>query len=360
MRWHFPRALEDLFEVFVSLEAGESAALAITGAPAPETTSLPSGIEGPVLGVLSSGSTGKPKLVWKSWRELLSEVRLGGSHVVRTWASCFEPTSFAGVQVALQAWKTGCRIFSVTNDWRATWKLLDKEGPQALSGTPTFLDLLLQNEGASAASPPTQWQPGQITLGGEVLRSVLGRRFRQRFPDTRFTVVYASAELGVLLKTNRLDGRYEIHSLSRRFSGWRLSDESVLMVEKDGVWMSTGDLAEMNDGLIRILGRAGSVANVAGVKVNLDEISALAEEVPGVRRAVATVEPNSVVGQVVVLHYALDQGASPEGVLERLQSLLRQMLRKEAWPRRWVLDEVGTGRNSKRAVHVVPERAIAG
>lgn len=132
------------------------------------------------------------------------------------------------------------------------------------------------------------------------------------------------------------------------------------MVEKDGVWMSTGDLAEMNDGLIRILGRAGSVANVAGVKVNLDEVGALAEEVPGVRRAAAAVESNSVVGQIVVLRYALDQGASPETVLERLQSRLRQTLRKEAWPRRWILDEVGIGRNSKRAVHVVSEQAIAG
>lgn len=214
MRWHFPRALEDLFEVFADLETGESAALAVTGVPAPEVKPLPPGIEGPVLGVLSSGSTGKPKLVWKSWRELLAEVRLGEGHAVRTWASCFEPTSFAGVQVALQAWKTGCRIFSLTNDWRASWKLLDKGRPQALSGTPTFLDLLLQNEEAPAASPPVQWQPRQITLGGEVLRSALGGAVSSAF--SRYAI-YRGLRVG---RTRR--------SLQDEPAGWALRNSFPL------------------------------------------------------------------------------------------------------------------------------------
>jgi acyl-coenzyme A synthetase/AMP-(fatty) acid ligase len=344
-----PKHLPDLFDAFERLDRGESVALG----PAPTqlhegeylTYPIPTseGTPGPGawLGFLSSGSTGRPKLVWREWRELLAGAQTNSRVSGWTWASPYRPDTFAGVQVALQAWRTEGDILSLDTNWPATWQLLVTKQPDALSCTPTFLDLLLQFE------QNAPWTPRQVTLGGEVLRPAAGERFRKRFPTARFTVIYASAEHGVLLKTHRLDGWYESTFLSKRGIEWRVQ-AGVLEVKEQGRWASTGDQVELGGDLIRVVGRADSVANVGGVKVSLDEIGRLAEEVPGVRRAVAVSEPNSVVGQVVCLKFALEAGCEREEVQARLENHLRSHLRKEAWPRRWELDAVGLGKNSKR------------
>lgn len=293
------------------------------------------------LGMYSSGSTGKPKLVWRPWSDLLREVRVNDRTVDWTWACSFGPETFAGVQVALQAWRSHGKVLSLGTDWVANWKTLNELRPAALSCTPTFLDLLLQFGEAS------EWSPCQITLGGEVLRGSAGQRFARRFPETRFTVIYASAEHGLLLKTHRLDGWYETAAMTRRDIKWRVDNE-ILEVQRCDRWVSTGDRVEVQGDLVRIVGRGDAVANIGGCKISLDEISRLAEQVAGVRRAAAFVEPNPVVGQIIGLKFAIEAGSDPAEVEDRLQQSLRRELRKEAWPRRWELDLVGLGNNSKR------------
>jgi acyl-CoA synthetase (AMP-forming)/AMP-acid ligase II len=215
----------------------------------------------------------------------------------------------------------------------------------AISATPTFLDLLLQNEPAGGES----WTPRQITLGGEPLRAALGGRLVARWPATRFVTIYASAEFGVLLKTRRLDGWYELASLEARWPDWRVTG-GVLELGDDGRWLATGDRVEVNGDLMRVLGRADHVANVAGTKVNLPEIGMMAEEVPGVARAVAVAQPNPVTGQVVCLRFAVEPGADADVVRARLQAELQRRLPKAAWPRNWVIDELAPVQNAKRSL----------
>jgi acyl-CoA synthetase (AMP-forming)/AMP-acid ligase II len=346
MRMRIPRpndvclsvsSVVNLFSIFDRLDSGESVALSEVSAVPPAS--------GAWLGVTSSGSTGLPKLVWRRWSALLSEVRTDPRFDSWKWAASFEPSSFAGVQAALHAWRNGGSIFWLGKNWETNWLLLKSENVHAISSTPTFLDLLLQFETGTQDHP---WLPRQITLGGEVLRETAGKRFAARFASTRFTVIYAAAEHGVLLKTRRLDGWYESETLDRRYpSAWRVNDGALELL-RDGTWISTGDSVETNGDLLRVIGRSDAVANVAGCKVSLDEVSRLAEQVPGVRRAVAVAEHNAVVGQVVALKFAIEPGDSPAEVQARIEDHLRAQLRKEAWPRRWEVDDVGVGRNSKR------------
>lgn len=335
-------SLSDLFPVFDRLESGHSILL---GAPSGESFAPPSA--GTWLGVRSSGSTGIPKIVWRRWESLRSEVRYTPQTSGWHWASPFRPESFAGVQAALQAWATGGSITSLDTRWDHVWQIARSNPWQAISCTPTYLDLLLQNELASERP----LDPMQITLGGEVLRPACGTRFAHRFPQTRFTVVYASAEWGVLLKTHRLDGWYEAESLERRYPRWRILDGVLELPDAQGTWCSTGDRVEQNDQLLRVIGRADRVANVAGTKVNLDEVGRLAESIPGIRRALAVAEPNAITGQIIVLRYALDLMPGDEGDIEpRLATALRMMLPKPAWPRKWIRDELQPGANAKRAI----------
>jgi acyl-CoA synthetase (AMP-forming)/AMP-acid ligase II len=152
----------------------------------------------------------------------------------------------------------------------------------------------------------------------------------------------------VLLKTHRLDGWYDLETLARRYSEWRIQD-GILELHRGGKWLSTGDLVEQRNELLRVIGRADAVANVAGTKVALDEVTRLAEEVPGIRRAVAEAESNAISGEIVVLRYALEHGVGPAAVKTAAEEFLRQRLPKPAWPRRWIVDEVGLGEAGKRA-----------
>jgi acyl-CoA synthetase (AMP-forming)/AMP-acid ligase II len=123
----------------------------------------------------------------------------------------------------------------------------------------------------------------------------------------------------------------------------------MLPTEKGGLG-TTGDLVERHEGLVRVVGRADRVANVGGTKVNLDEVSRLAESEPGVLRAVAFAEANSVIGETVSLHYSVRPGMNATEVQFALEAALRKQLPKAAWPRRWVCCDVAPFINGKRRI----------
>ncbi|MCB1124957.1 MAG: acyl--CoA ligase, partial [Verrucomicrobiae bacterium] len=235
---------------------------------------------------------------------------------------------------------------SLSADWARTWHVLQEQTVDGLSCTPTFVDLLLQNEPAGGSS----WHPRQLTLGGEPLRPGTADRIRRRWPGTRGTAVYASAEFGVVMKTARLDGWYEVADLEKRWPRWRIVDGTLELGVRTDDWAGTGDQVDRAGDLLRIIGRSDQVANVAGTKVSLAEVAALAEEVPGVRRARATAKASPVTGQVVVLHFEPEPGAGSRQVRAKLEQSLRMRLPKPAWPRDWIEERIGLAGNAKRAV----------
>ncbi len=340
-----PIVLQDLFPIFDMLMRGRSVAVAagrtaLAGARSPEG-------EGTFLGVFSSGSAGTPKLVWRRWSELLSETRMLDRMTAWVWASPYLPWTFAGVQVALQAWITGGAVISLAKlTFEEAWKVAGTSHWDAISATPTYLDLWIQQEPAGA----NHIHMKQVTLGGEALRPACGARLRSRFPDAQFTVIYASAEWGVLLKTNRVDGWYEQDGLDRRRPGWMVGGGLLMLPTEKGGWGTTGDLVERHERLVRVVGRADRVANVGGTKVNLDEVSRLAELEPSVLRAVALAEANSVTGETVSLHYSVKPGMNANEAQVALEAVLRKQLPKAAWPRRWVCGDVAPSINGKRRI----------
>ncbi len=338
------RSLEDLGQAFGLLEQGRNILL-LSGGYNPGSAP-PAAPVGGWLGLTSSGSTGVPKTVWVHWETLKAQVSQSSLYREWTWASPFLPSTYAGVQVALQAWHSSGRVVQLGLAWPDCVRRILEERVDALSCTPTFIDLLMQN---ASDAPDTGLGLRQITLGGEPLRPRLGERLSRSFPRTRFTVLYASAELGLLMRTHRLDGWYELSSLSRLHPRWDVR-EGQLFVFHNGEWRGTGDLVELATDRVRVIGRADAVANVAGVKVSLAEVTDLAEGVAGVRRAQAFARPNAVTGQVVGLRYSFEGAVNPTAMLEVLQLTLRKRLRKEAWPRIWELDSVDPVNNAKRAL----------
>jgi acyl-coenzyme A synthetase/AMP-(fatty) acid ligase len=341
MHWFEPARLEDLELVFSWLEAGDSVCLASRSIAGEENHH-----GGPALGLTTSGTTGKPRVVWHAWDEIRSQV---STKVARgwTWASPFRAGSFAGVQVALQAWATGGDCLNLKGDWSSLWEILDRVQPDALCCTPTFLDLLLLSE--SAWNGARRWSPQQITLGGEPLRRRVGQLGQTAFPAARVTLVYASAELGVIAKSHGWDGWFDLDALTGRRIGWRLDDSGELLeVQNSSHWHATGDRVEVEAGRFRILGRAGHVANVGGVKVSLAAVEAAAVTVPGVQAARAWAVPNPLTGHIVGLRFSVLPGSDPSKVVEALGRDLRRQLPREAHPRRIEVVSLELGPNAKQ------------
>ena len=341
MKRFYPKRLEEIGGIFEYLEKGESVQLLppeerIVFSPVPSE-------EEAWVGVTSSGSTGIPKLAWRRWKELKGAASRSERIRGWRWATPYEPWSFAGIQVAVQAFVSGGEAISLQGDWEEIWRILEERGVDAISATPTFLDLLLQNEPEGGVN----WTPRHITLGGEPLREGVGRRVQERWPGCGFRVIYAAAEFGVIATSSRYDGWYPVKSLEKRWPRWRVVD-GVLELERNGVWRSTGDQVEVKEGWFRVIGRADRVVNVGGVKVNLESVGAAAEAVQGIRRAQAFAVPNPITGEVVGLRYEIEEGYLKEEVQKRLEEYLRSVLPKVAWPRRWEVGKIELGSNAKR------------
>lgn len=366
----------DISSVFDRLERGQSVCL---GSHAPE---VPPPEPGPWLGLLSSGTTGAPRRVWHRWTELRAETARTG-WTGWSWATPYRPDSFAGVQVALQAWASGGRCVPLAESavpraprnreaegsspdrdqdcgneagnvvrWDLIWARVNEERPDALCCTPTFLELLCLSEPPRSAEAKlqgvrqTEWCPRQVTLGGEPIRARTAEVALRRFVEARFTLVYASADVGVVAKSRSLDGWYPLQELHDRWDAWRL-EGGVLEVRRAGTWRSTGDRVEVAQDRFRVIGRASRVANVGGSKVSLAEVEQVAAEVSGVLQATAHAMANPVTGEMIVLRFSEGVGVNPELLQARLEEHVRQRLPKPAWPRRWERVNPGLGPNAK-------------
>lgn len=299
--------------------------------------------DGTWVGVCSSGSTGIPKLIWRKWTQMKNEISYKTEVQSWTWATPFAPWTFAGLQVAAQAILTGGRFVFLQGPWSTIWKDLQTKQVDAISSTPTFIDLLIQT-----APEGYQWSPKHITLGGEPLRPAVGNRIINRWPKLSLKVIYAAAEFGIIATSKRADGLYLISNLEKRWPCWRVED-GVLELLVDGQWKSTKDRIEIVGEYFRVIGRADRVANVGGQKVNLDLVTYVAENVAGIRRAWAYAVPNQITGEIVALRYELEDGIDRSTVLRNLEETLRIQLPKHAWPR--ILEEgpIQLGPNAKRA-----------
>lgn len=73
-------------------------------------------------------------------------------------------------------------------------------------------------------------------------------------------------------------------------------------------WLSVGEIGRMKDGYLHLLGRAGRMVTVADQNVFPEEIEALMERLPGVRRAAVLPVADAVRGTVLVAAVQGDPG----------------------------------------------------
>ena len=320
--WSERLGLEKLFDASTPL------ANSLSDLPIPTTAELPAKSQSPSLWLFTSGTTGPPKPVEHTWKNLTVQVHTGQRHQNRSWFLAYDPHSFAGLQVVLQALLTGGTLSDVSQATpEEAARRLVEEKIEFASGTPTFWRMLL---GAANATTWHQAAIGQITLGGEAVSEGTLAALKAAFPQARISHIYATSELGVCFSVSDGHAGFPASYLQTPPAGCqlRISEEGELEVltvrratafdsqakpadasaANKNDWQATGDLVELREDRVYFVGRKSGVIHVGGGKVVPEEVEAVIRNVPGVAEVCVSGQPSSVLGAIV----RADVVAAPE------------------------------------------------
>lgn len=273
----------------------------------------------PTLWLFTSGTTGPPQPVRHTWQALTSTIHTGPRFQNRRWLIAYDPASFAGLQVTLQALLTGGTLSDVSQSTpEETARRIIAEQVEFASGTPTFWRMLL---GAVNSSTWQQAALEQITLGGEAVSEGTLTALKSAFPQARISHIYATSELGVCFSVSDGHAGFPASYLQNPPAGCqlRISDEGELEVlshrravpfankmepvaepdQINNIWQLTGDLVELQDDRVYFVGRKSGVIQVGGGKVVPEEVEAIVGEVPGVAEVRVSGQASSVLGALV-------------------------------------------------------------
>ncbi|MFF5261455.1 AMP-binding protein [Actinomadura viridis] len=282
--------------------------------------------------IATSGSTGTPKIVELSAAALRHSAaatldRIGAAPGDR-WL-CWLPTDhIAGIMVLVRSLVAG------------TEPVIAPRFDPAAAGSA---------EGMHVALVPTQLRrmidagvdlskPGALVLGGAAASPVLLEEARAR--GARVFTTYGMSETcggcvydGVPLDGTRVavgpDGRIRLAGPSL-FTGYRRAP-GLTASAREGEWFVTSDLGVMEDGRLRVRGRADDVINTGGEKVVAGEVAAVLARHPGVRDVVVVGRPDPEWGERVTA--VVVPGGTPAPTLEELRAWVRERMPACAAPR---------------------------
>jgi acyl-CoA synthetase (AMP-forming)/AMP-acid ligase II len=284
----------------------------------------------PALVLYTSGTTSRPKGVIHSLSTLIKASQnyieaagLGADDGILLVSPL---ASVTGVVQALFIGPMLAAPVVLEDRWEpaATCELLLASGATWYGGPDRLLDRLLDEAVARGATVPLQ----AVYLGG----TMLDRRIVERVEDDFGIVVmraYGSSEVPV--STSGLRG--ETRDARHADDGVALADVEVRVGSAaepteccirgphaflgytdaeddahgfDGEWFRTGDVAEVNDGRVRIVGRIKDIVIRNGMKIPAAEVEEAVARIDGVRECAAYSVADATTGERLAVAMVLD------------------------------------------------------
>lgn len=278
--------------------------------------------------IFTSGTTGVPKSIVHSFDSLTRQVRISDRHRDDVWGFAYNPTHMAGLQVFFQAFMnlnpmirlfqiSKSEVFDLTNRFRIT----------NISATPTFYRLLLPcNELFNSVR--------RITSGGEKFDVNVKKQLQLIFPNAKMTNVYASTEAGTLFASSGdcFEIKPEIQHLFKIEQNELLIHKSLLGTSEnmvsDGEWYRSGDLIEVieKSPVLRFcfISRVNEMINVAGYKVNPNEVEEVIRSFDGVKDAKVYAKSNALIGNVLCAQIVSSKRLDEPDIRKYLQGRLQE------------------------------------
>ena len=292
----------------------------------------------------TSGTTGVPKIVPHSLRSLSQSVYRFPPATRPAWGLLYDPTRFAGLQVALQALIGGGRLIVTDPDAGIGDQIatLAGHGCTHLSATPTLWRRVLMTPGHD------RLELRQVTLGGEIADQSILDALAKAFPDARITHIYASTEAGVGFsvtdgKTGFPEAYLENAPGRVRMKVeddilWLRPAETAVTSGTDGIeidadgFIRSGDRVTVAEGRVTFLGRDNGAINVGGAKVHPETVEAVIKAVPGVALVRVSGKASPVMGALVMAEIQLAEGADMARTRDAIKAACRAGLNREAMP----------------------------
>jgi len=266
------------------------------------------------VGIFTSGTTGPAKLAWHSWSNVQdSSFRVPDRLKGKRWLLTYDLAAYAGLQVIFGALNNEGVLIHLGSRVTDHPRGIVGERIQVISATPTYWRLLI-NSWPAALQPPELLQ---ATLGGEVIHQDILTSVQKFFRPQKLTHIYASTEAGTAivvsdglegfpvrwLEESRdtairvRDGQLEIRS-ARGMQGYASEGEQAVAKARDA-WYTTPDRIEVRGERVYFMGRSDRTVNVAGAKINPEEIEQFLNAMPGVADSYVYGRPNPITGMVL-------------------------------------------------------------
>ena len=341
-----------LGEVRAALDGGAPVGLGMLG---DETQDVP---EGTAVVIATSGSSGIPKRVMLSGEALRASAEATSARIGSgRWLLALPAGYVAGLQVLVRSVLAGTDPvmlkggFSARSFAEATLPMLGT-GSERLYTSLVPAQLATLVEAASDTTVRAALQAyTAILVGGQALPEPL--REAAAALGARLVRTYGSSETsggcvydGIPLDTaavRSVDGELWIAGpmLADGYLGDPQLTQRTFVRDEHGIrWYRTGDLGIVEDGIVRVHGRADNVIVSGGINISLDRVERIVRNVPGLAGAVVVGVDDARWGEASVI------------VVPRGQALRRSEGEQLANAREAVAAELGTPARPSRMILV--------
>ena len=263
------------------------------------------------VNLATSGTTGPEKPIAVDSAKLFRAIKICSKCSDDIWGLTYPAFSFAGTQVILQAYANGNPLVDLSGlSWHKISKAIKSNQISHLSATPTFYRMLCS---LNQRFPKIL----QVTSSGEQLNAATINAIKTTFPNSRLTNVYASTEVGVLLKSS--DDKFTIpRELSEKIKVVKnqlFVHRSLLDLANPNnseEFFPTGDMVEVQQKKplqIIFMGRQQETLLVGGTKVYPAKIESLICAQPEIIDTRVFGVKNSVTGQLVCCEIVTEPNA---------------------------------------------------